>query len=280
MAPVAIHDRSGYLGLLSTLVNANAPAGTRLILRDEADTPVVAPHLIGAPLTRSLPLDLGPEAMERSLEQEMEDEGLPLEQRMQSVLSLAFLDYAHKRYPQALEKYNFLLGHYQGVDNKAMQALVLCGMGDIYHREAQLDQARQWYETAVPPAAQGDSPMIFFSVVNNLGDVAYEQGRYVDAEQLYDSAEQLATHLGDPEGKARMLERRGLSQEQQRRAADAVRSFEDAAQLCRGVGLDPQLRDNLGHLERIYADRGMGQRLEAVQAERRSLEQRLEEQQS
>jgi len=262
MLPQRIDDQAGYDRLLASFVPraGRAPAGgLRLILRGGLPAP--------AHRTRRYPVDLGPAALEDSLEQEVEDEALPTEQRMQALLQLALLDSAHQRDQGAVAKYNFLLGHYQDTGDTAMQAFVLNGLGEIYRREGKLEQAEQWFECAVPPAAESGNAIVLRMVVSNLAGVAYAQQRYARAEELYDGVDQLSAQLLDPEGKARALEQRGLSQRGQRAYDRAVESWESAAQLSRAVGMVEPLRANLGHLEQLFGELGQHRRRAAARAE-------------
>ena len=276
MVPSSIEDTLGWRELTAALLPAERRIEPwmrrlRLILREVGD----ADTLQGVPLGRRLELDFGPEALEGSLEDEAVDESLPMPQRIQALLSLAYLDFAHKRYDLAMEKFGILLGYYQSTDDKPMQAMVLNGYGDIYHREGEFERARDWYEKASMPAMEGDSPVVFFTVTENLASVAYKQQEYAEAELLYDSAEKIATQALDAEGKARMLVWRGLSQEAQEKYAEARKSWEDSATLCRNVTLDAQLDEALSHLERLYSQARMRREEEAVRAERAQVRSQL-----
>jgi len=273
MFPQQIDDRTAYLGLVSSLVPWQGiqpwMQGLRLIFRDET---APAAQLAKAPRVRFSGVNLGPDAMEDSIAEDVEDEALPDEQRMQSLLSLATLDYAHSRTPDALAKYEILLGYYQKTENLMMQAVVINSMGDIYHRMGDLDKAQHWYECAVPPAVEAKQPAVMATVSKNLGDVAYKRQQYPEAEQYYDGLDKLAAHLLDVETKIRALEWRGLSQERQRAYDRAVGSWEAAVVLSRNIGLPSFLRQNLEHLGRIYRQLRMTEKLAAVEAELRSLE--------
>jgi tetratricopeptide (TPR) repeat protein len=267
MLPQRIDDRQAHSRVLASLAPRGGQpplGGLRLILRGDALT---AAGLLDAPRTRLLRFDLGPAALAESLDQEAGDESLPMDQRMQALLQLAVLDYAHRRYEGAVEKYHLLLGHYQSTGDLAMQAFVINGLGEIHNREGDLEQAEHWFECAVPPASESGNAVVLYTVVNNLADVSFAKRQFARAEQLYDSADQLCGLRLDPEGKARALERRGLSQREQRAYDRAQESWRAAAELCRSVGMDELLRVNLGHLEQLHHELGQRRQLAEVQAE-------------
>lgn len=273
MAPYAIEDRAAYLNLLGPFfpteeVRPWMRQGIRVVVRDEAGSTLRAPR------TRLLPVDLGPEAMERALEEEAMDEAVPIEERMLALMMMAMQDYAHGRKDDALAKNDLLLGHYQGVEDRPMQAMVMNNIGDIHRKEGDLPQAQTWYESAVPEATAGDNPVIFHTVVKNLADVVYERGDYPMAEECYTGADQLAGALCDPEAKARALEGQGLSREQQGQLEGAAESWEGAASLCRAMGdMDPLLRPNLEHLARVYGRLDEEKKASAIRHELEALGQ-------
>jgi tetratricopeptide (TPR) repeat protein len=276
MCPTKISDRQGYLRLVSSFVPREGVkpwmAGVRLIFRDEPGTAEYFPELAGAPRVRFMSPDLGPAAMESSLQADVEDQGIPEEERMQSLLSLALLDYAHSRTEQALAKYNVLLAFYQKTGNPTMQAFVINAFGDVFHRAGDLERALYWYECAVPPAATAKDPLILSSVTKNLADVSYKLGKYPDAEQYYDGLDKLSGVTLDPGTKIRALEGRGLSQEQQAKHEAAIESLETAALLSRKMGIPNLLSESLTHLTRLYNKAGQGEKAASAEAELKTVE--------
>ena len=129
-----------------------------LVFRDEAGAAEYAPGLAGAPRVRLMNVDLGPTAMEASTREDVEDEELPDEDRMQALLSVALLDSVHNRTEEALSRFNILLGYYQKNENQVMQAVVMSAFGDISQRHGDLANALHWYECAATPAAAERSP--------------------------------------------------------------------------------------------------------------------------
>lgn len=271
MLPAEVADGPSYLQLVSQLAPWTGirpwMRGVRLVFRYQPEIDRESRPLKSAPRVRVRAIDLGPTAIAGSLQAEAEDSALTDEERMQSLLTLAYLDAAHHRAEAATTKFNLLLGYYQHTGNVLLQAMTIKGLGDVQRRDGNLDQARHWYECALLPAIEAKSALVLADLVEGLGDIAYRQARFADAEQFFDGLDKLRSHLLDPEGKVRALEWRGLSQEKQLAADRAIESWETAAQLCRGIGLPRFLKANLGHLARVYQQLGQHEKMAAVESE-------------
>ena len=268
MCPQAIADRQAYLQLVAPFVPANVVQpwmrGLRLVIRDLPWTGVLAPDWAQARRVRVVPFDASPGAVQKSLEEEAHDERAPMDQRMQSLLQLALLDGAHNRNAAAIERYQTLVGHDQTAKNPAMQALVLNGLGDIFHKAGDLDQAQHWYECGVPLAGEAKDGVILSTLIRNLANLTWAKGEFQIADQYFGHLDQLAAHLLSPEAKIEALVWRGLCQERLGALPKAVESWEGAATLARSVGLPPFETMALTHLERSYRVLGMSDHLAVV----------------
>lgn len=267
MCPQKIGDRNGYFDLLSPLLTDRGlqpwMRALRIVVRDQPGASVT-----GIARARSVPFDAGPQAIENALDNEAQDESLPLDRRMQSLLQLALLDAAHNRTAPAIQKLETLLGHSQAVQDLHMQAVVLNALGDVRQRAGDLEGAQHWYECAVPVAGEAKDGVILLTVVKNLAAVAWTRNQFDVAEQYYDGADKLAAHLLSPEAKIDALLWRGFAQEKQAAYARAVGSWRDAATLAHSIGI-PELETNaLGHLERVYRQLGMSNEMAAIERER------------
>jgi tetratricopeptide (TPR) repeat protein len=273
--PQHIADRPAYLDLLRAFVPRRGPrpwmAGLRLVCRDLPHPPRAFIDREPVPRVRFQAVDLGQDALAEAMAEDVEDESLPMDARMQSLLSLALLDAAFDRYQPAVEKYRVLLGHYQGTDDQAMQAFVMNGIGEMYRKAGQQEQARHWLECAVGAVAKADAPVVFYAIVRNLGELSHQEGRHGEAEQWFDHAEKLAGHLLDPEGKARSLNARGLAQEAQGAPDRALESYTAAATLARSIHLPGLLTESLDHQVRVLRAVGPADRLAEVERERAGL---------
>jgi tetratricopeptide (TPR) repeat protein len=237
MFPQQIANRGEYLQFVDAFTPREGiqpwMSGVRLLFRDEAGVRGFAPALVRAPRVRVLDVDLGPAAMEASTKEDAEDAELSEPDRMQALLSLALLDYAHSRTEAALTKYNVLLAYYQRIENLLMQAFVMNAFGDLYQRLSDLPLAQRWYECAVEPASKAKDPLMLSTISKNLGDVSYKMGAYGAAEEYFDGVDQVSKVTLDAGSKVRALEWRGLSQEKQGKYESAIASWESAALLSR-----------------------------------------------
>ncbi|CAG1007007.1 hypothetical protein ANRL2_04668 [Anaerolineae bacterium] len=273
MFPQAILDRSAYLEFVSAFIPRRGlhPGlrQLRLAFRDQPDTQRFAPTLSSAPRVRIVPLDLGPDAIQQALQEEVEDEELPAELRMQALLQNALIDGAHGRSSDALKQFWVLLGHYQHTGNTILQAVVLNAVGDVYRLGGNLDRAQHFYECAVPPAIESQSVVVFHSAVRNLADLAYAGQRYTEASELYGHASELAGKMLYAEGRITAFQQRGLCQAAQEDYHSAVGSWEAAAALARATEMPQQLQASLKHLITAYEKLKQPDRVAALRAELR-----------
>lgn len=271
MMPLSVFNAAAWRALWSSLLPEREVLPwmrrLRIILRESPDWLASRPTLAQAPRVRCAKPDFGPAALSSALKKEADDESAPELRRMQALLQVACLDYAHGREQQALDRYQVVLAFYQKSGDLPMQAFVLNCIGDVFHRRGDYAQAQEWYQRAVKPIVKSPSLVIFATIVKNLGDVAYAQREYSHAEQYYDGWEKLAAKLFDVDSMVRAEEWRGRSQEQQGAWEKATASWQVAVHLSRKVGLTPYLKQNLQHLERAYLRQQMYAELAQVRQE-------------
>lgn len=271
MVPQRIDDRTGWLDLIASLVPRGGVEpwmrGVRVVFREPGGVTEPAPDLSRTPRTRLVQVDFSPPALEACAREEVEDESLPVESRMQALLTVASLDYAHGRTLEAIANYQHLLGYYQHTENLVMQAMVLHGLGDVCRRAGMLDDALHWYECATVPAGECDAPVVLAIVTRSLGQLSYELERYADAEQYFGGLDALSGKLLDAENKAYALEWKGLCRLRLDNVSGAVEAWETAAKLCRNIGMPVPLRSVLGRLDELFQDVGMTEQAARVRAE-------------
>lgn len=231
--PLDIIDHAAFAMLMKQLLEHSFPFPwthhLRFIIRDDPSNPAVQKHLMASPRIQWYAPDLSLDAVNRSMEEEIADEELPLAERMSTLMVVAGTDYAHNRLPQALEKYALLLQYYAPMGNYPLAALALSGMGQVYEKMGDLDRANESYETALVPASQGTNPPIpiLLNLTLNLANLRSTQKRWDEAEAYYDLTQQLATANRDASLKIRSLENRGICQQQQGKLEDACKSWND-----------------------------------------------------
>jgi len=273
MFPTRIERNPEYLALISSCAPRTRiepwMRGVRLIFRVEAGFSVASSPLADAGRTRLTRCDFGPAAMQASLRRSAEDERLPEAERMVSLLQLALIDSAHKRYDEANARFRVLLDYYRRIDQPVMLAVVMNGIGETARRRGNTAEATEWFNRALTPASQAEQPAVLAPVVQNLAGIAYEQKRYDDAEAYFDALVILKNAMLDEEGKVEALEWRGLTQEKRKRYDRAVRSWEEAALLIHAFKLEHRLKPIEQHLRRAYQALRMNDRLKALEGERR-----------
>jgi len=260
--PLEISDAAAYARLMGEVTAHDFPFPwchhLRFILRDDpADRAVERTHERAPRVQRYTP-DLSTEALNRSIEEEVADETLPLPERMSSLLVSAGNDLAFQRFPAALEKYALLLQYHGSMNNYAMAALSMHGMGQVYERMGDLEMANEAYQAALIPASHGEHPSIqvFLNVILSLAGLRTTQQRWDEAEGYWDAAQQLATVARDGPLKARALDHRGVCQERQAKLQEAEQSWYAGTVIAAQLQ-DVQLcGDLIERMRDLYASQG------------------------
>ena len=268
MGPGTIADAKPYLVLLAQLLPKpeirSWMRGARIVARVPADF-----QLPASPLkrVRVKPFTIPPNAQEEELVTTAGDPTLPLGDRMQAEVQLAYLDYAHSRFGEAIERFLRALAYFQWAEIPVMEGLVICGLGAIARRQENLREAQHWYECALVPAAKDGNPVLMSTIVENLATIAYQEKRFADAEERYGELVVLKRAMIDEDGVADALERQGLSQESQRAYDRAVECWYESALICKAFEMTERLPRVLDHLKRGYQELEMRAELEQFDAE-------------
>ena len=117
---------------------------------------------------RVKPFSIPPNAQEEGLLATAEDPKAPIGDRMQAEVQFAYMDYAHGRFSQAIDRFLKSLAFFQWAEIPVMEALIICGLGDIARRQDNLKEALHWYECALVPAGKDGNPMLIATIVQNL----------------------------------------------------------------------------------------------------------------
>jgi tetratricopeptide (TPR) repeat protein len=271
MGPGTIDDAESYLELLAQLLPRPDirpwMRGARIVARVPADFQIANSPLAGAKRVQVKPFTIPANAQEDELLVAAGDPKLPLGDRMQAEVQLAYLDYAHSRFDQAIERFLRALAFFQWAEIPVMEALVISGLGDIARRQGNLKEAQHWYTCAVVPAAKDGNPILLSTIVQNLAVIAFEEQRFADAENRYAELVTLKRAMLDEVGLAEALEWQGLSQEGQRAYDRAIVCWEESALICKAFELTDRLDPVLTHLRRGYQALDMRQELEEFDAQ-------------
>ncbi|WP_437927503.1 hypothetical protein WMF37_52230 [Sorangium sp. So ce291] len=272
--PLQVADREGYARLVGEFVPARGPEpwmrGLRVIARDDRDAPFLFPPLrrSKAPGVLLYELDMSPAALNDALVKEAGDRSSPVGDRMQALLQLAGLDYAYRRYPQALEKYGALYRYYAAHDAPVMQAVILQGVGDVLRQMGDVKEARVKYHQGLALVMHSQALPILLNLTYAIGDVGLELKDYRDAEGFFGLAAQIAAKLMNPFVKADALEKQGIARHRTGDATGAVLVWKEAAALSKTFAYHERHRSVLESL--IAAYRGM-----YMEDERRACEAEL-----
>ena len=272
--PLQVANHEAYARLVGEFVAWRGPEpwmrGLRVIARDDHTRPFLVPGLrkLGAPRVLIYDLDMSPEALNDALVKEAGNRSLPVASRMQALLQLASLDYAHRRYPQAIEKYGALYNHYEQREDKAMQALTLQGAGDSLQRMNDLQGARVKYQQGLLLAMQTEALPVLLNLTSALGDISLELEGFRDAERFFGLSQQIAGRLMNPFARADALEKQGIARDRLGDLASAVLTWRDAETLSKTFAYHERRRSALERLIAAY-------RLMQLNDERRGCEAEL-----
>jgi tetratricopeptide (TPR) repeat protein len=256
--PVQVTDQEGYARLVGQFIAWNGPEpwmrGLRVVARDDRPCPFLLPALRKrkAPGVLLYEMNMSPEALNDALVLEAADRSLPLSRRMQALVQLAGLDYAYKRYPDAIKKYVFLYDHYTEHNAPAMAALSLQGVGDCLRRQGDLQGARLRYQQALTLAMGAKALPVLLALTSALGDVSLELDEPREAAGFFKLAADIAGRVMNPFARADAQEKQGIACDRAGDRAGAVVVWTEAAKLCEGFRYHERRRTVLGRLIDAY----------------------------
>ena len=256
LGPGTISDSRSYLDLLAQLLPDPEirpwMRGARIVARVPADFQLPRSRSARANWVQVKPFIIPPNAQEEELLATAEDPKTPLGDRMQAEVQLAYLDYAHSRFDEAIRRFLKALAFFQWAEIPAMEGLIICGLGDIARRQENWQEAQHWYACAVEPAAKADSPILMSNIVQNLAVVAFHEQRFSEAEERYSELVTLKRAMIDEDGLAEALEWQGICQERQGAYDRAVVCWEEGALICKAFELKHRMDPILTHLRHAY----------------------------
>jgi tetratricopeptide (TPR) repeat protein len=199
---------------------------------------------------------------------------------MEALAQLAALDHAHRRYPQAIEKYGVLYNYYGEHKVPGMQAVVLQGVGDVLRRQGDLKGARDKYQQGIALLSEPSALPILLNLTAAAGDVSLELRDHATAEGFFDIAQQIAGKLLNAFAKGDVLEKQGVARDEAGDHAGAIQVWKDASALCETFGYHERRRAVLEHLITAYKRAGQDAERRACEAELDAVRQAMKEKQS
>ena len=215
--------------------------------------------------------DLSQAAMEKATEEEAADESIPLPQRLQNGLILANLDFSHRRYGEALKKYDVLLKYYLHTKNATFTALVLNGMGETYERMEKPREAKAHFEAAILPAAEGDVKPVLLNIALNLGNLMSKHKQWAEAEIYFGSAATLAQALLIPQTRMQSLDNQAQCQYRLNRPKEALENWDAALALAKGLEEKDFQKQMLQRKQALFKATGHSEHEKAVTKELEAL---------
>jgi tetratricopeptide (TPR) repeat protein len=273
LLPLAIKDQVGYAQIVGQLIPRTTiepwMRGTRFLVRDEREPPFLIPALKKRQAQGVLVYrpDFSAAAVEAELNKDALDPEAPVPERMQALMQLAGLDYAHQRFPEAIEKYGILFAYYREHDAKEMQGICLQGIGDILRRSGKPVEAKTRYQQGLAICAESPAVVVTMNLCVAAGDVSLELRQLPDAAGYFELAEQIATKIINPFVKADCMEKRGQVLELQNDPGGAVRLWRDCAGLCRQFEYRHRLVSVLERMRAWFKKAAMRKELREVETE-------------
>ena len=198
--PLEVKDPVAYAAFAGEIVKHKMPApwcaGMRLVFRDLPGVQPLKKTIALLPRVHQMRINLGQDAVFKSLEKTAYDDAQPLPMRMQNLTIAAMMDYSHRRYKDALKKYDLCLRYYEAHNDPLMHALSLQGIGDTFFRAGSLDKGRRYLEEALVVATKSGTFAVVLQAAYSLGDLNRTQKRYDDAISYFDTVCTVGAVLG------------------------------------------------------------------------------------
>ena len=192
---------------------------------------------------------------------------IPLGDRMQAEVQLAYLDYAHSRFDKAIERFLKALAFFQWAEIPVMEGLIICGLGDIARRQGNLAGGATLVRLRRGAGGQGRQSHPYVQHRAKPG------GGCLPGEALQRRRRALR-RTGHPQAGHGRRGRVGRSarvagpQPGKQGAYDrAVECWEEGALICKAFELTQRLGPMLTHLKRGYQALEMREELEEFDAE-------------
>lgn len=227
--------------------------GVRIICCDHSSASVKS--LNSLPRVRLANYDLSHESIQDAIYKDVQNESLTDSHRVNAVYQLAIFDCAYDRPDEALEKYDYLLGYFQGTENEVMQAMIMHSIGDVYRKLKQPVAARHWYECATSPAIHANSRQTLQMILRSLGELERECGNERKSQIYFAQMREFSNVNGDVLSVLHAERAQAQSFAHDGRSARAIATLEQSAHRCRSLGLEFELELTLMQLLPIYRSR-------------------------
>lgn len=269
--PGEIQNPGEFSSLMVELLRHELPVPwchhMRVVIRELREPAMLHQYVRTLPRAQWYEPDMGPEAVEKSLEDEAADAALPLPQRMQAFFILAGMDIAFNRLAPALEKYSLLSRYYNAVGEKELSALSLNGLGEVAGRNGNPELAQKYFEMALTPAVEAEALPPLINVTLNLANLHRTQKRWREALEHYQAVNDLAGACANAPLRIRCLEQMGFCRYKLSDTKGAWADWNAGKELARGVEAKGELMGCLERLRGLFAELGMKQQKDEADKE-------------
>lgn len=277
LLPGELADPAGYRGLVAPLLALESVEPWmdrhRFILRDQQAQPAIVSELLAMKNDRVLVMDLdfSNESYVHDLIAKAADQGQPADARMNVFFQLAAVDFAFRRFPEAIEKYGVCFNYYQQTGNPQMQAQCLSGAGDTTLQQGRPAEGLERYQQALALAVEQKSlPQIQHSAFG-AGTCCLELSRNAEAEGYFKHADDAAAKLFNPFAKADAMEKRGLARWRSGQPEPAVEIWIKGKDLAEQFSYFERALSILDHLTAAAPHCSLYPRRRELEAERAQL---------
>lgn len=260
LMPMQVKNKPAYSVFMTSLWEHDFPFPwchhVRLIVRDLFPVSLF-PTLGTTKRIQSSSIDLSSDSLRKHLEEDISDESLPLEERINDTLILAGMDYSHGNYELSVKQYEIVHRYAVATNNPTLAAVSLNGAGEAHLMIKNSRAAGGYFEAALGAAAQAPGPpiSILHNIYVNLGQLRQTQNRLNESEVYYKGAADLGYLLRDEEPRLENWERLGKVQYRQGNATEAIQTWQNGAIVAGRLDRDDYYQSFLGYIRTHYLDR-------------------------
>lgn len=239
--PPRMADPIGYASFIGALTPVNGIEpwmhSQRIVARDDRGEPFLVPQLHKHKIEGTLVFhaDFSIEALLDSMAAEVQNPDTPEAARMQTLLQLASVDYANKRYSESIAKHAILYDYFKRVKKPVLQGFCLGGVADVLFATGHMAEAKKRYKQGLALASPSGitSLPVVMQLSAKAGDVCAARGEYAEAEEYFDLASQIAGKLVSLEFKVDCMEKIGMTREARGKSAAAAEVWKNGIALCK-----------------------------------------------
>ncbi len=229
---------------------------TKIIIRDTPTLAVRARLLEREKQVSHYQPKLDTESIFAKIEAQTKNPDAPPDERAQSMMLMAGVDIAEKRFDRALKRNRSVLTYFEKSKQKEKQSVVHNSIGDIYYLQTDFPEAQKHYEKAVEISIDEEAqPLVIYQSIN-LGNALFMQQKYDEALPYYDAAATLAEINKALQQQIQALERVGDTQKAKNERDAAIATWEKAAEICRKMQYKLGLIGVLERLDTAYNEAG------------------------